>query len=142
MTESFSAQVFKTQTGMNPAHRDRLAFARIHSGVFHRGMTVRDDKSGRPMVLKHVQTVFGADRSTVDVAWPGDVIGLVNARHVNVGDTLSENGRIAYPVHEITIAGNLREMFKGIAAIGADAYTMGTKTIGSVLLDRMKIAGS
>ncbi|WP_328293267.1 peptide chain release factor 3 [Kineococcus sp. NBC_00420] len=97
VTESFSAQVFKTQTGMNPAHRDRLAFARIHSGVFHRGMTVRDDKSGRPMVLKHVQTVFGADRSTVDVAWPGDVIGLVNARHVNVGDTLSENGRIAYP---------------------------------------------
>nr|WP_269810643.1 peptide chain release factor 3 [Kineosporia rhizophila] len=93
----FSAQVFKTQTGMNPAHRDRLAFARIHSGVFHRGMTVRDNRSGRPMVLKHVQTVFGADRSTVDVAYPGDVIGLVNARHINVGDTLSESGRIAYP---------------------------------------------
>ncbi|MBT0773665.1 peptide chain release factor 3 [Kineosporia sp. J2-2] len=93
----FSAQVFKTQTGMNPAHRDRLAFARIRSGVFHRGMTVRDNRSGRPMVLKHVQTVFGADRSTVDVAYPGDVIGLVNARHINVGDTLSEAGRIAYP---------------------------------------------
>jgi len=93
----FSAQVFKTQTGMNPAHRDRLAFARIHSGVFHRGMTVRDNRSGRPMVLKHVQTVFGADRSTVDVAYPGDVIGLVNARHINVGDTLSETGRTAYP---------------------------------------------
>lgn len=53
-----------------------------------------------------------------------------------------ENGRIAYPVHEITIAGNLRDMFKGMAAIGADAYTMGTKTIGSVLIDRMKVAGS
>ncbi len=53
-----------------------------------------------------------------------------------------EDGRIAYPVHEITIAGNLRDMFKGIAAIGADAYTMGTKTIGSVLIDRMKVAGS
>jgi PmbA protein len=52
-----------------------------------------------------------------------------------------ENGRIAYPVHEITIAGNLRDMFKGIVAVGADAYTMGTKTIGSVLIDRMKIAG-
>ncbi|WP_380172961.1 peptide chain release factor 3 [Kineococcus sp. DHX-1] len=97
VTSRFTAQVFKTQTGMNPAHRDRLAFARIHSGVFHRGMTVRDDRSGRPMVLKHVQTVFGSDRSTVDIAWPGDVIGLVNARHVNVGDTLSENGRTAYP---------------------------------------------
>ncbi|WKB53981.1 metalloprotease PmbA [Eleftheria terrae] len=53
-----------------------------------------------------------------------------------------ENGRIAYPVHEITIAGNLRQMWQGIQAIGADAYTMGSKTIGSVLIDRMKVAGS
>lgn len=53
-----------------------------------------------------------------------------------------EGGRIAYPVHEITVAGNLRDMFKGIAAVGADAYTSGGKTIGSVLVDRMKIAGS
>jgi len=52
-----------------------------------------------------------------------------------------ENGQIQYPVHEITIAGNLREMFKGIQAVGADAYTMGSKTIGSVLIERMKIAG-
>ena len=53
-----------------------------------------------------------------------------------------ENGRIQFPVHEITIAGNLRDMLKGIQAVGADAYTMGSKTIGSVLIDRMKIAGS
>ena len=53
-----------------------------------------------------------------------------------------EKGRIAYPVHEITIAGNLRDMLKGIVAVGADTYTMGTKTIGSVLIDRMKVAGS
>jgi len=53
-----------------------------------------------------------------------------------------ENGRIAYPVHEITIAGNMRDMLKGIVAIGADAYTLGGKTVGSVLVDKMKIAGS
>ncbi len=53
-----------------------------------------------------------------------------------------ENGRIQYPVHEITIAGNLRDMLRNLVAVGADAYTMGTKTIGSVLIDRMKIAGS
>jgi len=53
-----------------------------------------------------------------------------------------ENGRIAYPVHEITIAGNLREMLKNIVAVGADAYTLGGKTIASVLIQRMKIAGS
>jgi PmbA protein len=53
-----------------------------------------------------------------------------------------EGGRIACPVHEITIAGNLRDMFKAIVAIGADAYTMGSKTLGSVLIERMKVAGS
>ncbi|MEO8297876.1 MAG: metalloprotease PmbA [Burkholderiales bacterium] len=52
-----------------------------------------------------------------------------------------EGGQIAYPVHEITIAGNLRDMFKQIAAVGADAYNSGSKTIGSVLLERMTIAG-
>jgi len=52
-----------------------------------------------------------------------------------------EGGRIAYPVHEITIAGSLRTMFQGVAAVGADAYTLGGKTIASVLIERMKIAG-
>jgi len=53
-----------------------------------------------------------------------------------------EEGRIQYPVEEITIAGNLPDMFKQIVAIGADRYTLGTKTIGSVLIERMKLAGS
>jgi PmbA protein len=53
-----------------------------------------------------------------------------------------ENGQIAHPVHEVTIAGNLREMLMGIVAVGADTYTTGTKMIGSVLIGRMKIAGS
>ncbi|MBP7451608.1 MAG: metalloprotease PmbA [Ottowia sp.] len=53
-----------------------------------------------------------------------------------------ENGEIAFPVQEITIAGNLRDMFKGIQAVGADAYTYGAKTVGSVLINRMKVAGN
>ena len=53
-----------------------------------------------------------------------------------------EKGRIAYPVHEITIAGNMKAMLKGITAVGADTYNYGAKTIGSVLVDRMKVAGS
>jgi PmbA protein len=53
-----------------------------------------------------------------------------------------ENGEIAYPVQEITIAGNLRDMFMGIEAIGADVYNYGAKTVGSVLINRMKVAGS
>jgi PmbA protein len=53
-----------------------------------------------------------------------------------------ENGRIAYPVHEITIAGNMKTMLKGIEAVGADAYNYGAKTVGSILVNRMKVAGS
>jgi PmbA protein len=53
-----------------------------------------------------------------------------------------ENGRIAYPVHEITIAGNMKAMLKGIVAVGADAYNHGAKTVGSILINKMKVAGS
>jgi PmbA protein len=53
-----------------------------------------------------------------------------------------EGGQIVHPVHEVTIAGNLREMLKGITAIGADVYNSGSKSIGSVLIDRMKLAGA
>jgi PmbA protein len=53
-----------------------------------------------------------------------------------------ENGKIAFPVQEITIAGNLKAMFKGITAIGADAYNYGAKSVGSILINRMKVAGS
>ncbi len=52
-----------------------------------------------------------------------------------------EGGRIVHPVHEVTIAGNLRQMFKGITAIGADVYTQGSKSVGSLLVERMKLAG-
>jgi PmbA protein len=53
-----------------------------------------------------------------------------------------EGGRIVHPVHEVTIAGHLREMFSNIVAIGADTYTQGSKTVGSVLISRMKLAGA
>ncbi len=53
-----------------------------------------------------------------------------------------ENGRIAFPVHEITIAGNMKAMLKGILAVGADTYAYGSKTVGSILINKMKVAGS
>jgi PmbA protein len=53
-----------------------------------------------------------------------------------------EKGRIAFPVHEITIAGNMKDMLKGIEAVGADTYNYGAKTVGSILVNRMKVAGS
>ena len=53
-----------------------------------------------------------------------------------------EKGEIAFPVQEITIAGNLLDMYKGIVAVGADAYNYGAKTVGSILINKMKVAGS
>jgi len=53
-----------------------------------------------------------------------------------------EGGRIAFPVQEITIAGNMKTMFKGISAVGADVYEYGAKSVGSILINRMKVAGS
>jgi PmbA protein len=52
-----------------------------------------------------------------------------------------ENGVIAYPVEEITVAGNLKEMFKGIVALGTDVETRGSRQVGSILIDRMTVAG-
>ncbi|WP_233510724.1 peptide chain release factor 3 [Actinomadura craniellae] len=93
----FAGQVFKVQAGMDRAHRDRLAFIRVYSGKFERGMTLTHAPTGRPLVTKYAQTVFGRDRSTVDVAYPGDVIGLTNAAGLTVGDTLYARGPVVFP---------------------------------------------
>jgi len=88
----FSAFVFKVQANMDPSHRDRIAFARICSGHFERGMSVTNARTGRDMTTKYATTAFGPDRETVEDAFPGDVVGLVNASGVNIGDTLFEAG--------------------------------------------------
>ncbi len=94
----FSGFVFKVQTGMDPAHRDRVAFVRVCSGRFERGVPATHAQTGRPFATKYTQQMFGRDRSTVDTAYPGDVIGLVNATALQVGDTLYEGKpRVEYP---------------------------------------------
>ncbi len=93
----FSGFVFKVQAGMDSAHRDRLAYVRVCSGVFERGMVVTHAPTGKPFATKYAQQVFGRDRSTVDVAYPGDVVGLVNATSLRVGDSLFVEEHVAYP---------------------------------------------
>src|SRR6201993_4530178 len=85
---SFSGLVFKVQANMDPAHRDRMAFVRVCSGRFERGMVLTHAASGRPFATKYAQSMFGQDRETVEEAFPGDVIGLVNATTLRPGDTL------------------------------------------------------
>jgi peptide chain release factor 3 len=93
----FSAFVFKVQANMDPSHRDRLAFARICSGQFERGMSVTNARTGRDMTTKYATTAFGPDRETVEEAWPGDVVGLVNAAGVQLGDTLHLGPTVSFP---------------------------------------------
>ena len=93
----FSAQVFKVQAGMDAAHRDRLAFARVCSGVFHRGDVITHGPTGRNFATKYAHSVFGRHRETLDVAFPGDVIGLVNAGSLRAGDTLYAGKRVQFP---------------------------------------------
>ena len=97
LTDPFSAFVFKVQAGMDTAHRDRLAFIRICSGVFERGMVVTHARTGRPFATKYAQHVFGRDRESIDVAYPGDVVGLVNANALGVGDTLYADRPVQFP---------------------------------------------
>jgi len=97
LTDPFSAFVFKVQAGMDTAHRDRLAFIRIVSGVFERGMVVTHARTGRPFATKYAQHVFGRDRESIDVAYPGDVVGLVNANALGVGDTLYAEQPVQFP---------------------------------------------
>lgn len=97
LTDPFSAFVFKVQAGMDTAHRDRLAFIRICSGVFERGMVVTHASTGRPFATKYAQHVFGRDRESIDLAYPGDVVGLVNANALGVGDTLYAEQPVQFP---------------------------------------------
>ncbi len=93
----FSGLVFKVQANMDPAHRDRVAFVRVCSGRFERGMVLTHAATGRAFATKYAQAMFGQDRETVETAFPGDVIGLVNATALRPGDTLYADVPVRYP---------------------------------------------
>ncbi|MCB1039952.1 MAG: peptide chain release factor 3, partial [Acidimicrobiales bacterium] len=93
----FSGLVFKVQANMDKSHRDRIAFLRVCSGRFERGMVVTHGPTGKPFATKYAHTVNGSERETLDEAFPGDVVGLVNANEVRVGDTLWLDEPVAFP---------------------------------------------
>ncbi|TFC00859.1 peptide chain release factor 3 [Cryobacterium mannosilyticum] len=94
---AFSGFVFKVQSGMNASHRDHVAFVRVCSGQFRRGMIVTHAASGRPFATKYAQHLFGREREVADEAWPGDIVGLVNASALRVGDSIFEGDPVEYP---------------------------------------------
>src|SRR3954452_8310857 len=88
LAENFSGFIFKIQANMNPAHRDRIAFLRICSGEFERGMTVTNPRTGKQIKLSQSTQFMADDRSTVNEAVSGDIIGLYDTGTYQIGDTL------------------------------------------------------
>ncbi|MDP4085749.1 MAG: peptide chain release factor 3 [Bacillota bacterium] len=89
LSETFSGFVFKIQANMNPAHRDRIAFVRVCSGKFERGMTVNIPRIGKQLKLSQSTSFMAEERSTVDEAVTGDIIGLYDTGTYQIGDTLT-----------------------------------------------------
>jgi peptide chain release factor 3 len=88
--EAFSGFVFKIQANMDPAHRDRIAFLRICSGRFHRGMKVIHHRTGKEVTFANATIFLAQDRANVEEAYPGDVIGIHNHGTIKIGDTFTE----------------------------------------------------
>jgi peptide chain release factor 3 len=124
----FSGFAFKVQANMDPSHRDRIAFVRVCSGRFERGMVVTHGPTGKPFATKYAHQVFGQERETVDEAYPGDVVGLVNATDVKVGDTLWFESPVEFPtipsfapehfrVARVRDTGRFKQFRRGIAQL-------------------------
>ncbi|WFD08858.1 peptide chain release factor 3 [Tepidibacter hydrothermalis] len=89
-SDNFSGFIFKIQANMDKSHRDRIAFLRICSGKFEKGMTVNHVQRGKKVKLAQPQQFVAQDRVIVDSAYPGDIIGIHDPGIFNIGDTLSQ----------------------------------------------------
>jgi peptide chain release factor 3 len=94
--EAFSGFVFKIQANMDPAHRDRIAFLRVCSGRFERGMRIRHHRLGKDIVVANPIIFMAQDRTLAEEAWPGDIIGIHNHGTIKIGDTFSEKEPLKY----------------------------------------------
>ncbi len=94
--DSFSGFTFKIQANMDLAHRDRIAFVRICSGKFTRGMKVMHHRTGKPMTLANATIFMAQDRANVEEAFPGDIIGIHNHGTIKIGDTFTTKERMRF----------------------------------------------
>lgn len=92
----FSGFIFKIQGNMDPRHRDRVAFLRVCSGKFVRGMQLTHSVTGQKIKINNAHTLFGQEREIADEAYPGDILGMVSYDQFGIGDTLSEDPNLIY----------------------------------------------
>lgn len=98
MTEedNFTGFVFKIQANMDPAHRDRIAFLRVCSGRYTKGMKMFHVRNGRDIQINHALTFMASDREQVEEAWPGDIIGLHNHGTIQIGDAFTRGENLKF----------------------------------------------
>jgi len=96
--EKVTGFIFKIQANMDPKHRDRMAFMRLSSGHFKRGMKLKHVRTGKMINMHNPQLFFAQDRETAEEAYAGDIIGLPNHGNLRIGDTLTEG-------EELTVTG-------------------------------------
>lgn len=94
--DKFSGFVFKIQANMDPSHRDRIAFLRICSGSYTKGMKVKHVRLGRDVKIPQAITFMASDREHVEEAWSGDIIGLHNHGTIQIGDTFTQGEDLKY----------------------------------------------
>jgi len=94
--DKVTAVVFKVQANMDPKHRDRIAFVRLCSGHFRRGMKLTHVRSNSVMALNNPVSFFGQDRETTDEAYAGDILGIPNHGKLGIGDTLTEGESLTF----------------------------------------------
>jgi len=94
--EAFTGFIFKVQANMDPSHRDRIAFLRVCSGTFDKGMKVNHVRLGKKIQVSNAITFQADSRKSVEVAYPGDIIGLHNHGTITVGDTFTEGETLKF----------------------------------------------
>lgn len=94
--EKFSGFVFKIQANMDPKHRDRIAFMRICSGKYEKGMKMRHVRLGKDVKIADALTFFSSEREQLEEAYAGDIIGLHNHGTIQIGDTFSEGENFGF----------------------------------------------
>ena len=94
--EKLTGFVFKIQANMDPQHRDRIAFMRICSGSYTKGMKMHHVRSGKDVRISDALTFFSSDREHIEEAYAGDIIGLHNHGTINIGDTFTEGEKLRF----------------------------------------------
>ncbi len=93
---NFTGFVFKIQANMDPAHRDRIAFMRVCSGHYEKGMKMRQGRINREVQINNALTFMAGQREHVEEAWPGDIIGLHNHGTIQIGDTFTAGENLRF----------------------------------------------